>query len=384
MKYEARTPRLATAAAIVLMMSAAAALAQEPAPPPGQTLTPNQLDDLVAPIALYPDELVSQILVASTYPLQVVEEYQFLQDNTALAGPALAQAARQQNWDASVQALIVFPDLVKRLNDDVTWTTNLGNAFLAQQPEVMDAIQRMRLKAEQAGKLQSSPQLNVVNTSDSGQPVIEIEPVNPDLMYVPLYDPAWIWGPAVWYPYPAWYWPPSATLAGGAWCSFGPGINVGLSLGSGWNGWAGWGWHPRWGTHKITVDNTFVRRYNFNAATVRNVPGTADGTPGPEHRGEVPLRTPSQQTARQNIAPPAVPETARNAAGREMPRNNPPAQNRGISGGNNNGAPAKIQAEHGFSSLGPQRAIPSPAPRMSAPSAPPMSATFAPRGEARR
>src|SRR5580693_5964828 len=178
---------------------------QQPAPappPPGQTLSPDQLDDLVAPIALYPDELVSQILVAATYPLEMVEAFQFLQKNPGLTGPALTQAAQQQNWDPSVQALLVFPDVVKRLNDDVTWTTNLGNAFLAQQADVMAAVQRMRQKAQQAGKLQSTAQLNVVDANQDGQPVVEIEPVDPDVMYVPMYDPAWIWGPALWYPYP--------------------------------------------------------------------------------------------------------------------------------------------------------------------------------------
>src|ERR1700723_1587437 len=129
-----------------------------PLPPPGQALTPDQLDDLVAPIALYPDELVSQIMVASTYPLEVVEAAQFVQQNPTLKGPALTQAAQQQNWDPSVQALVLFPDVLKQLNSDVTWTTNLGNAFLAQQQDVMDAVQRMRLKAQQAGKLGATPQ----------------------------------------------------------------------------------------------------------------------------------------------------------------------------------------------------------------------------------
>jgi hypothetical protein len=115
--------------------------------PPGQTLTPDQLNDLVAPIALYPDELLSQIMVACTYPLEVVEAYQWQQRNPGLNGPALTQATQQQNWDPSVQALVVFPDVLKRLNDDVTWTTNLGNAFLAQQQDVMDAVQRMRQRA---------------------------------------------------------------------------------------------------------------------------------------------------------------------------------------------------------------------------------------------
>src|ERR1039457_6946524 len=109
-----------------------------PIPPTDQTLNPQQLEDLVAPIALYPDPLLTQIMVGATYPLEVVEAYQWQQHNPGLTGSALTEAAQQQNWDASVQALVVFPDVLKRLNDDVTWTTNLGNAFLAQQQDVMD------------------------------------------------------------------------------------------------------------------------------------------------------------------------------------------------------------------------------------------------------
>ena len=102
-----------------------------------------------------------------------------------LTGAALTQAAEQQNWDPSIQALVVFPDLVKRLNQDITWTTNLGNAFLSQQGDVMDAVQRMRLKAQQAGKLSSTSQQTVTTTNDSGQPVIVIQPANPQMMYLP-------------------------------------------------------------------------------------------------------------------------------------------------------------------------------------------------------
>ena len=186
-----------------------------PLPPPGETLSPDQLDDLVAPIALYPDPLLSQIMVASTYPLELVQAYQWLTRNPGLTGPALTQAAQQQNWDPSIQALVVFPDVLKMLNDDVTWTTNLGNAFLSQQQDVMDAVQRMRQKAEQAGKLASTPQENVITTDQGGQPYIEIEPANPDVIYVPLYDPGWIWGPPLWYPYPHWYWPGRNVIVGG-------------------------------------------------------------------------------------------------------------------------------------------------------------------------
>src|ERR1700689_5781300 len=177
-------------------------------PPPGQALTPDQLSDLVAPIALYPDPLVSQVLVAATYPLEVVEANQWLQRNPGLSGPALTQPVQQQNWDPSVQALMVFPAVIKRLNDDVTWTTNLGNAFLAQQADVMDAIQRMRLKAQQAGKLSSTSQETVNTANDSGQPVIDIEPSNPQVIYLPNYDPAFIWGPSLYYPYASWFYPP--------------------------------------------------------------------------------------------------------------------------------------------------------------------------------
>jgi len=209
------------------------------APPPGQSLAPDQLDGLVAPIALYPDPLLSQILVASTYPLELVQAWQWLQRNPGLTGPSLTQAAQQQNWDPSIQALVVFPDLVKRLNQDITWTTNLGNAFLAQQPDVMDAVQRMRFQAQQAGKLNSTSQQRVTTVNGSGPPVIDIEPGDPNMMYVPYYNPVSIWGPSLYYPYASWYYPP---FIGGAYFGFGFGINMGLYFGGGWGGWGGWGW----------------------------------------------------------------------------------------------------------------------------------------------
>ena len=247
-------------AALLLAPAGELLLAQQPPelPPPSQALTPDQLDDLVAPIALYPDPLVSQILVASTYPLELVQASQWLQRNPGLTGAALTQAAQQQNWDPSIQALVVFPDLVKRLNQDITWTTNLGNAFLSQQGDVMDAVQRMRLKAQQAGKLSSTSQQTVTTTNDSGQPVIEIEPANPQMIYLPQYDPAYIWGPPLYYPYASWYYP-------GAYFGFGIGIPMGLYFGGGWGGWGGWGWQPGWGGHNIIVNNNFIHRYNFNS-----------------------------------------------------------------------------------------------------------------------
>jgi len=376
------------AALVWIAIAASSAWAQQqppPLPPPGQILTPNQLEDLVAPIALYPDELLSQIMVAATYPLEVVQAFQWAQRNPGLTGPALTQAAQQQNWDPSVQALVVFPDVMKRLNDDVTWTTNLGNAFLAQQNDVMDAVQRMRQRAQQAGRLQSTPQLNVQTVNEGGQPYIDIEPAYPDVMYVPIYDPLWIWGPPLWYPYPRWYWPPRSFLTGGLYFGFGGPINVGLFFGAGWYGWGGWGWHPGWGGHRIIVNNTFIHQYNFNARNIGNAHGTSVWAHDPEHRAGVPyanqgLRDQFRGNVRQAVAPRSMPEGARNAPGQASERmgnrnipNNPPArqQNRGAFGGMENGSAASTHAEHGMSSLGPARSAPmqrsAPAPQRSAP-----------------
>jgi hypothetical protein len=387
----------AIASLLLFFLPGSMALAQTPVPPPpDQTFTPSQLNDLVAPIALYPDPLLSQILVAATYPLEVVEAYQWLQRNPGLTGPALTQAAQQQNWDASIQALVVFPDVLKRLNDDVGWTTNLGNAFLAQQQDVMDAVQRMRLSAQQAGKLQPIPQETVTTTTENGQPVIEIEPAAPDVIYVPVYDPVWIWGPAVWYPYPRWYWPPRTILAPGFYFGFGGPIRIGLFFGAGWRGWGGWGWHPGWGNHAIIVNNTFIHEHNFNVTRVEKVHGTATWVHNPEHRAGVPysnarLQQQFRGNVRQNIAPRAIPEQARAPAAqplerfgnRDIPRNPAPAQNRGMFGGMQNGAASRTHEEHGFSSLGPARSMPrapAPGPRPAPRAAPAPRPAPAPRG----
>lgn len=343
-----------------------------PLPPPNQALTPDQLDDLVAPIALYPDPLLSQIMVASTYPLEIVEAFQWVQRNPGLNGPALTQAAQEQNWDPSVQALVVFPDVLKRLNDDVTWTTNLGNAFLAQQQDVMDAVQRMRQRAQEAGKLAPTPQQNVETSTENGQPVIQIMPADPAVLYVPVYDPAWIWGPPLWYPYPRWYWPPRSVIFGGVGFGFGLGINVGFFFGGGWHGWGGWGWHPGWGEHTVIVNNTFIHQYGFNASHIANVHGNSVWQHDATHRAGVPYARPElnnqyRGNVRQNVAPRSIPEGARGGSAqmerfgnREIPRATPPEQNnRGAFGGMEHGSAAATHAEHGYSSLGPARSSPS-------------------------
>jgi hypothetical protein len=254
------------------------------AAPPQQMLTPDQLDDLVAPIALYPDNLLSQVLVASTYPLEVVEANQWLQQNRNLSGQELIDAARQQNWDPSVQALVAFPDVLARLNQDVQWTTELGNAFLAQQTDVMNAVQTMRERAKENGKLNSTPQESVTEQSQDGQTVIEIQPTNPQVIYVPTYNPDYVWGPPLYGYYPSLYYP-----AVGFGFGFGPGIYVGSFFGGccGWGSF-GWGWGPNWFGHDIWVNNYFLHRYGFHDFHGGDFHGRDVWAHNPEHRWGVP------------------------------------------------------------------------------------------------
>ena len=167
-------------------------------------IPPEQLDSLVAPIALYPDPLLAQAMAASTYPLEIIQLQQWLEKNKSLKEKELADAVAKQPWDPSVQALAALPEVVKRLADDIAWTTDLGNAFLGQQAEVMDAVQRMRKKAQEKGNLKSTEQQKVETTVVENKQVIVIEQANPQVVYVPAYDPVIVYGPPI-YPYPPIY-----------------------------------------------------------------------------------------------------------------------------------------------------------------------------------
>jgi hypothetical protein len=239
------------------------------------------LDTLVAPIALYPDPLLSQVLVASTYPLEVVEAEQWLQRNGSLKGQQLMDAARQQNWDASVEALVAFPDVLANLNQDVQWTTALGNAFLAQQSDVMAAVQRMRARAQANGRLSSTPQQTVTTETQGGQTAIEIAPADPQVIYVPAYDPMYVWGPPVWGYYPPLYYY-------GYGFGFGPAIDIGFWFGGwggwGWGGW-GWGWGPNWFGRSVFVNGFFFSHYGFRSGLLAGgFAGRAAWQHDPSHR----------------------------------------------------------------------------------------------------
>jgi hypothetical protein len=242
------------------------AFAQTPgpasAPYPQSTVTgsipPGQLDSMVAPIALYPDPLLSQVLVASTYPQEVEQAYQWVNQNPGLQGKALIDAAASQPWDPSVQALVAFPQALSMLGENIAWTSQLGNAFLSDQAGVFDAVQGMRRLAEQQGKLHSTPQQNVVTTSENGQTYIEILPANPQVVYVPEYQPAAIWGPTA-YAYPPLAYPSTGALVATGLVSFGTGVLIGSLFTGG-----GWGWYPGWGNHSVVVNRNFISNNHFN------------------------------------------------------------------------------------------------------------------------
>jgi uncharacterized protein DUF3300 len=268
-------------------------------------IPPDQLDSLVAPIALYPDPLLAQVLAASTYPLEIIQLQQWLANNPALKDKALADAVAKQPFDPSVQALAALPDVVKRLANDISWTTDLGNAFLAQQSDVMDAVQRMRKKAQDKGNLKSTEQQKVETKVIENKSVIIVEQANPQVVYVPSYDPVVVYGPAL-YPYPPIYYPPVGYYAAGMAISFG----VGVAMGAFWSG--GWGWGCGWGgNNDITINrnNNFNRNTNVGGGNRNNIgggnrpsnqPSRGAGNRGggagdkwqhrPEHRGGAPYR----------------------------------------------------------------------------------------------
>jgi uncharacterized membrane protein YgcG len=324
-----------------------------------QTFTADQLTDLVAPIALYPDGLLSQVLVASTYPLEVVEAQQWLQRNPTLRGTQLTNAAKQQPWDPSVQALVAFPDVLNRLNQDVAWTRDLGDAFLAQQADVMAAVQRLRASAQANGRLTTTPQQTVSTETQGGQPAIVIQPASPDVIYVPVYDPAYIWGPPVWGYYPSLYYP----AFGFGW---GPGINLGFCFG-GWNGWGGWGWGPNWFGRTIIVNNNFFHHYGFHGggAGFNRAPWLHD----PSHRLGIPY--PNRQVAGRLQAP-SMASRANSAPVNHPPVNQPNGGRNAFQGGANRMAmPGNPGNPQGFQGVSPRggaaRSFPAPQSRPTQP-----------------
>ncbi len=294
---------IALACAVALVPGDVPLVAQQP-PAAGtptekpKTKSPDQLDSLVAPIALYPDPLLAQILAATTYPLEIVQAARWVKANPKLKGEELTKNAAKQGWDASVAALVAFPDALKLLDTNIQWTQDLGNAFLDQQTEVMDAVQRMRKKAKDGGKLQSTKEQKVEVKTVETKTVIEIQPSNPQVIYVPTYDPVVVYGAAPVYAYPPVTYPWGAVAATAA-VSFG----VGVMMGAMWGGCCGggYGWGCSWGgTANININNNFNTRYGYNNINGGNRTqinggnrnnigsGNSSWQHNPEHRRSVP------------------------------------------------------------------------------------------------
>jgi len=300
---------IALAGVAFLLLGSTAALAQQAESQVMTTTTsdteqapklPNdELDSLVAPIALYSDPLLAQTLAASTYPLEIIQLQQWMDRNKNLQGKALADAVAKQPWDPSIQALVATPDVVQRMAGNIQWTTDLGNAFLAQQSDVMDAVQRLRGKAESKGTLKTSAQQKVeTKTVEGGKQVIVVEPSSPDVIYVPSYDPAVVYGPPPpaypYYPYTYPGYVPGTALAWGA------GIALGAAAWGAWGG-GGWRWNCGWGHGNVdvNVNNKYVNNYNknvnknFNQANFNKQGGAWQHNP--QHRGNAPYG--NRQTA---------------------------------------------------------------------------------------
>ena len=278
---------MAIVVAVLLLGMAPAQSPSQSTPPgsaaPGATMPPQQLDDLVAPIALYPDPLLGQILAASTYPLEIAEAEQWVRDHPKWKPKKLMDEVKKQNWDPSVQGLAAFPDVLARLSQNISWTTQLGNAFLAQQADVMQAVQRMRAQAQAKGTLHSTPQETVTTQNQGGQTAITIQPANPEVWYVPYYNPVYIWGPPAFGYYPPWAYP---GIGFGFGYGFGPGIYIGGFFGG--LGWGGWGWGPNWFGCSIFQNAFFFNHYGYGFHGGRGFGGRPIWAHDPGHRLGVP------------------------------------------------------------------------------------------------
>jgi hypothetical protein len=283
----ARKRNALLALVVLTELAAASVFAQEPPP----LFPPQQLDQLVARIALYPDPLLAQVLAAATYPNDIPAAGQWADQHHYLAGQALADAIQgdQLPWDPSVQSLLPFPSVLDMMNSDMRWTSDLGNAFLAQQQDVMDAVQRQRAVAQSYGYLRSNGQVMV-----SGGPYITIMPVNPGYVVVPYYDPTVVF-----------YAPRPGFFVGGG-IRFGYGVSIGGYF-------APWGWGGvrfDWGNHGVFLNGArWDRRWDNRAAYVHAYPAVRRPAPGIERRPEP-----------HALQPRSMPE--RNAAreGRPQPR----------------------------------------------------------------
>jgi hypothetical protein len=234
-----------------------------------KSFTPQELDQILAPIALYPDSLLSQVLVAATYPIEIVEAARWSKASPALQGDAAVTAVKDQTWDVSVKSLVAFPAVLMQLNDHLDWTQKLGDAMISQQQDIADSIQRLRAKAADAGNLKSGPQQTVASQGSGADRIIEIEPANPDVIYAPSYNPTWAYGGWPYPDHPPVYYPPAPAYGYGTLLASGLMWGIGIAAASAM--YSSWSWgrgnaYVNVNTNRaVNIDNRFDRnRYTNN------------------------------------------------------------------------------------------------------------------------
>jgi hypothetical protein len=287
-----RRELLVLSGAALAFGSANSVRAQEAKP-----FTPEQLDQLLAPVALYPDALLAQVLMAATYPLEIVEAARWSQAHPTMKGDAAVTAVKDMSWDVSVKSLTAFPQTLAMMNDKLDWTQKIGDAMIGQQKDVAEAIQRLRARAAAAGNLKSNSQQKVSTqpAPSGGSSAIVIEPANPELIYVPYYNPTWAYGAWPYPAYPPYYYPPppnygyGSALAAGM--MFGLGVAAGAAMFGGWHwGWSGGGWGNSYTS--VNVNKAVnISANNFDANRYRNGEWQHD----PAHRDGVPYRTAAER-----------------------------------------------------------------------------------------
>ncbi len=280
--------RVVTAATIVMFTFSGVAVGQAPPPsgsPPAadassqpaqgeKTFSQEQLDQVVAPIALYPDDLLAQVLMAATYPIEIVQAERWVKANPSLKDKALEDALQKQSWDPAVKSLAVFPQVLTMMSEKLDWTQQLGDAFLAQKEDVMKTAQALRAKAASQGSLKDTKEQKVVTEKTETTTIIKIEPTNPEVVYVPTYNPTVVYGAWPYPAYPPYYYYPPGYVAGGALLGFTAGVIVGGAL---------WG-NCNWGRGDVNVN---VNRYNnFNKTNISN----GNWNHNAQHRGAVPYK----------------------------------------------------------------------------------------------
>ena len=240
----------------------------------------EEVDQMLAPIALYPDSLLAQILMASTYPLEVVQADRWVKANRNLTGDQLNDTLDRKNWDPSVKALVPFPQVLTMMSEKLEWTQMVGDAFLDQQDEVMDTIQQLRAKAQAAGNLRDTGEQRVILEDRA----IMIEPAQPEIIYVPVYDPTLVYGPW-WYPAfpPFFFFPPPRVVVFGR-VGFWTGIRVGRAWG---HAWGHWDWRHRHVNVNVNRQININRNINISRTSVQTTPWQLDV----RHRKGVPYRS---------------------------------------------------------------------------------------------